>query len=79
MKDTMQVYGNGSLMDIPVSDDGFVDPAEVHRRLGGDQSRALVLQRPDGRNEVVNPGTPFLPSPGDRLLDLPITIRGRSA
>lgn len=76
MRDAIRVYGNGSLMDIPVDDEGFMDPAEVHRRLGGNQNRTLVLQRPDGRSEVINPGTPFLPSAADRLVDLPITRRG---
>jgi hypothetical protein len=67
---------NGKQVDIPMESDGSVDSDVLREVAGIDEDRPLVLQRPDGRNEIINPGEKPVVRPGSHFRDVPVHQRG---
>ncbi len=67
---------NGKQVDIPMDSDGSVDSDVLREVAGIDKDRPLVLQQPDGRNEIINPGEKPVVYPGSHFRDVPVHERG---
>ncbi len=66
----------GQEYEIPTNADGTISSDVLRRAAGIAGERPLVLMRPDGSNQVVNPGTNVLVSPGQHFADMPVHRRG---
>lgn len=67
---------NGTKTDVPVQPDGLVNSNTIRRIARLPDNRALILQRPDGKNLVVNPGQSVQVHPLDAFVDAPLHMRG---
>lgn len=67
---------NGKAVDIPLDSDGAVDSDILRAVADIDEDRPLVLQQPDGRNEIINPGEKRVVRPGSFFRDVPVHRRG---
>jgi len=72
----MRQMVNGNVVDIPMDSDGAIDSDTLREVSGIDKNRPLVLQLPDGRNEIINPGERPIVNPGSHFRDIPIHERG---
>lgn len=76
----MQQYAiqqvSGQRVQVPVAEDGTIDEDALRQSANIPSDRALVLQRSDGTNLLVNPGQRLRVSPGDRFFDAPRHTRG---
>ena len=70
----MQVRVNGKMVEVPRTHEGTIDTAALAASADISGRRAMIVQRADGGNEMLNPYTPL--KPGDVILDAPITERG---
>jgi hypothetical protein len=68
---------NGRPVKVPVEPDGSVDVDVLCRLASIAPDRALVLQRPDGSNLVVNRGQKMKVQPRSCFVDAPTHTRGR--
>ena len=68
---------NGMEVDLPVDVVGQVDSDVVREMVGIEPNRPLALKRPDGSNEIINPGEKVCVRPGEHFEDLPVHKRGR--
>ena len=67
---------NGRPINVPLGSDGKVDSDDLREVAGIDKSRTLVLQLPNGSNQMVNPGEKLMLDPGSHFADHPDHIRG---
>jgi hypothetical protein len=68
---------NGRAFKIPVERDGSIDVDVLCRLANIAPNRALVLQRSDGSNLVVNRGNKIKVAPHSFFVDAPTHVRGR--
>jgi hypothetical protein len=68
---------NGRCFDVPTDSSGKVDSDVLRKAAGIPADRPLVLQRPDGTNQLINPGEAILVNPGQYFVDAPIHRRGQ--
>lgn len=67
---------NGKGIDIPVNSDGSIEADTLRQLARIPTNRALVLQQPDGRNRIVNPGERLAIQPLTTFVDAPLHERG---
>jgi len=68
---------NGMDVEILTDADGMIDSDDLWARGGIPANRRLILQRRDGRNEIINRGQKVRIRPEDHVIDAAITIRGK--
>jgi len=67
---------NGKSVDIPMESDGSIDSDTLREVAGIGKNRPLVLQLPNGRNEIINPGEKPIVNPGSHFRDIVLHERG---
>ena len=67
---------NGREVDLETAVDGSVISDALRWALDIPDDRPLILQSPDGTNQVVNPGEKMQLKPGQRFMDAPAHKRG---
>lgn len=67
---------NGRQFDLPVGTDGTVDSDAIRQIAQIPSNRALIMQRGDGTNFVVNPRTKVRVDPADSFIDAPTSVYG---
>jgi hypothetical protein len=67
---------NGIEIEVSPDADGAIDANALCQAAGVSPSRQLVLQLPDGRNLIVNPGKRLRLNPRQFFIDLPLHRRG---
>ena len=67
---------NGRQVNVPLDSDGKLDSYNLRKIAGIDKSRSLILQMPDGSNQIINPGEKLMLNPGSHFSDQPGSIRG---
>lgn len=67
---------NGLKTDVPVQPNGMVNSDTIRRIARLRDNRSLILQQPDGKNLVVNPGQSVRVRPLDAFVDAPLHTRG---
>ena len=72
----MKQMVNGRVIDVPMDSDGAIDSDDLREVAGVDKKRPLVLQLPDGRNQLINPGEKLRVNPGSYFREVPNHIRG---
>ena len=72
----MQVMINSRLIEVPTHSDGSIDSDVLRQAAGIPPNRALVSQKPDGGNQVINPGERVASWPGANYRDLSLHERG---
>jgi hypothetical protein len=72
----MRQFINGQEYEIPMGSDGRVNSDTIRRAAGIAKDRAIIVQRSDGRNELLNPGQGVEVLPGEHFRDAPIHTRG---
>lgn len=71
----MYMYSNGRRVYVP-DENGEVDASELADAVGIDPGRSLILQKPDGSNEII-PRNGKIPVPeNSAIFDAPQTVRG---
>ncbi len=68
---------NGREIEVPTDADGSIDSDKLREVASVPAKRPLVLQLPDGRNEVINPGEVIKVRPGSHFMDMALHDRGR--
>ena len=72
----MKVMINGREIEVPTHSNGSVDSDMLRQAAGIPPTRALVSQKADGSNQVINPGERVSSWPGANYRDLPLHERG---
>lgn len=72
----MYLMVNGREVDIPTDAADAVETNVIRQAQGIPQDRPLLLQRPDGGNEIINPGEKRKFHPGSHIRECPLHIRG---
>jgi hypothetical protein len=67
---------NGIRIDVSADADGAIDASALYQAAGVSPSRQLVLQLPDGRNLIVNPGQRLRVNPNQCFANIPVHERG---
>ncbi|HNQ22527.1 MAG TPA: hypothetical protein PKK06_05475 [Phycisphaerae bacterium] len=67
---------NGQPLKVPVAPDGSIDVDVLCQLANVAPDRALVLQRPDGSNQLVPRGQKLTVRPGAQFVDAPTHRRG---
>ncbi|MCZ6652358.1 MAG: hypothetical protein O7D91_04955 [Planctomycetota bacterium] len=67
---------NGHLVDVPTDSDGSVDSDDLREAAGVPHDRPLILQLPNGSNQLINPGEKMRVKPGQYFMDAPVHRRG---
>lgn len=67
---------NGNEVSIPMESDGSIDTDTLREVAGISKNRPLVLQLPNGRNEIINPGEKRIVNPGSHIRDILFHERG---
>ena len=67
---------NGREFEIRANTDGSIPSNEIRRAAGIPSDRPLVLKRPDGGNQIVNPGEDICAASGSHFADMPSHRRG---
>jgi hypothetical protein len=73
----MRVFVNSRECEIPTNSDGTVDGSVLRERSCVSANRALILKKPDGANEIINPGQQVRVDPGQHFSDMPLHVRGQ--
>lgn len=68
---------NGQPVQVPVRADGTIDIDDLCRAAQVAPNRALVLQQPDGTNQIVPRGHRVRVDPRACFIDAPLHTRGR--
>ena len=69
---------NGREFEVRANADGSVPADDIRRAAGIPSDRALVLKRPDGSNQVINPGEKIYAASGGHFADMPSHRRGEA-
>ena len=72
----MRQMVNGRVIDVPTEPDGTLDSDYLREAAGVPAERPLILQLPDGRNRLINPGERMHVKPSQYFLDAPAHVRG---
>ena len=72
----MRQFINGREYDIPTRSDGTIDVDTLRRAVGIPSNRALVMQKQDGTNQIINSGQRLKVNPGQHYSDMPVHRRG---
>ena len=72
----MRQMVNGRIVDVPTDHDGGVNSNDLRRAAGVPDNRPLILQMPDGTNQVVNFGEKLKVQPNQYFVDAPAHTRG---
>ena len=67
---------NTEAHEIPTNSDGTIDADELRKRGCIPKNRALIIEKPNGANEIINPGQKLMVKPGEYVSDMPLHIRG---
>lgn len=67
---------NGRAIEVHSDADGAIDSDDLREVAGIEKNRPLVLQLPDGRNEMINPGDKLIVNPGSNFRDVLPHVRG---
>jgi hypothetical protein len=67
---------NGRVVEVPTDNSGGLDSDALRAAAGVPDDRPLVLQKPDGTNQVINPGEKIFVQPGQYFMDAPAHRRG---
>lgn len=67
---------NGRLVDVNPEPDGSISSDALRQASGIPDSRPLILQQPDGANQLINPGDKVRVDPGQFFIDAPAHQRG---
>lgn len=67
---------NGRCFDVPTDSSGRLNSDALRAAAGIPEDRPLVLQLPDGKNQLINPGEAVGVNPGQYFIDAPIHRRG---
>ncbi|MGD1020126.1 MAG: hypothetical protein ABSA12_12510 [Verrucomicrobiia bacterium] len=67
---------NGREVDIPTDSGGGIDSDVLRHAAGVPEDRPLILQMPDGNNQLLNPGEKLVVRPNQYFMDAPAHIRG---
>jgi hypothetical protein len=73
----MTIVANARKVEVPVDDDGAVNSDDIRMGAGIPANRALILQRSDGSNQLVNPGERIHVKSGQHFVDAAGHIRGQ--
>ena len=69
---------NGCVVELTPEPDGTIRSDALRKAAGIPEDRQLILQTPDGKNRVINPGESLPLRPDQFFLDAPAHIRGSS-
>ena len=72
----MRQMVNGRLVDVPTEHDGSFNSNNLRRAAGVPANRPLILQLPDGTNQLINYGEKVNVQPGQYFMDAPAHTRG---
>ena len=72
----MKQMVNGREVDVPMDPDGSIDSDTLREVASVPAKRPLMLQLPDGRNELINPGDRVKVHPLSYFMDMPLHERG---
>jgi len=72
----MRQMVNGQVVDVPTDSGGRVDSDSLRTAAAVPSNRPLILQMPDGSNQLVNPGEKLRINPGQYFMDAPRHERG---
>lgn len=67
---------NGRVVDVPTDADGSIDAGTFRRAADVPEDRPLILQLPDGTNQLINPGEKVKVRPNQYFMDAPAHTRG---
>lgn len=67
---------NGRLVDVPTDHDGSFNSNDLRRAAGVPEDRPLILQLPDGTNQLINHGEKLKVQPNQFFTDAPAHTRG---
>jgi hypothetical protein len=67
---------NGRVVDVPTDSTGTLDSDALRVEAKIPEDRPLVLQLPNGKNLIINPGESIRVDPGQYFVDAPIHRRG---
>lgn len=67
---------NGRVVEVRTDARGSVSSEAIRKAAGIPADRPLVLQLPDGRNRIINPGENLTLSPDQFFTELPNHERG---
>jgi ABC-type protease/lipase transport system fused ATPase/permease subunit len=70
---------NGRIVEVFAEADGSMESAAVLQAAGIPEDRELILQLPDGSNQILNPGENVTLSPNQFFRDAPKHKRGFAA
>lgn len=76
MRAIQKVNVNGRPVQVPIEPDGAIDVNMLCHLASIAPNRALVLQRPDGSNVVINRGQKIKVQPRSFFIDAPQHTRG---
>jgi hypothetical protein len=69
---------NGQVVEVPTDSGGRINSDDLRRAAGLAENRPLILQMPDGNNQLVNPGEKLQVNPGQYFMDAPLHVRGKA-
>ena len=72
----MRIYVNSREYDIPTHSDGTIDAGILRERGCIPANKALILKKPDGANEIINPGQKVRVNPGQHFSEMSLHERG---
>ena len=72
----MKQMVNGQIIDVPLDPGGALDSDILRQVAGVAANRPLIMQMPDGTNEIINPGSRIVANPGQFYVDAPVHRRG---
>ena len=67
---------NGRIVEVRAAPDGSVRSDAIRTAAGIPADRPMILQLPDGRNQIVNPGENLSILPDQFFTDVPAHKRG---
>lgn len=73
----MRQFINGREMNVPTQQDGSVYVEDIYSAAAIPATRALIRQKKDGSNELLNPGDRIQVHPDDYYIDAPTGKRGK--
>ena len=74
----MRQMVNGQVVEVPSEPGGRIDSDALRLAAGVPEDRPLIMQMPDGNNQLVNPGEKLRINPGQYFVDAPFHRRGLS-
>ena len=72
----MRQMVNGRVIQVPTDTDGGLDSDSLREAAGVPHERPLILQLPDGSNQLINPGEKLKVKPDQYFTDAPAHRRG---